>query len=280
MRQNNQNKRMRGRSRKPSNPLSRTFESNGPDVKIRGTALHVAEKYVQLARDAQASGDRITAENYLQHAEHYFRIIAAAQGPSAIPNREDERSGEASSGNGSSGNGSSGNGSSGNGSTEREPSPVMAPDAPQPFVDAMPVADGKGGGNVRRKTDGSGAEKASGTRGKANGENKSEDAPVAQAEGAPEAEGEDGASKPKRRARGSRGRGGRKTTASEAGDDQGADQQDASSAPAREAAEAPVAEEAAEAPKKPARRTRKAAPKKDAAAETEAPSQEAVASEA
>ncbi len=75
-----QNKRMRGRNnRKGPNPLTRAYESNGPDVKIRGTAQHIAEKYFQLARDAQSSGDSIVAENYLQHAEHYFRIIAAAQ---------------------------------------------------------------------------------------------------------------------------------------------------------------------------------------------------------
>jgi hypothetical protein len=76
---NGQNKRMRGRNRKGQNPLTRIYESNGPDVKIRGTASHVAEKYVQLARDAQASGDPVAAENYFQHAEHYFRMIAAAQ---------------------------------------------------------------------------------------------------------------------------------------------------------------------------------------------------------
>ncbi|MEX0852683.1 MAG: DUF4167 domain-containing protein [Bauldia sp.] len=70
---------MRGRNRKGPNPLMRSFESNGGDVKIRGTALHVAEKYVQLARDAQASSDRVAAENYFQHAEHYYRIVAAAQ---------------------------------------------------------------------------------------------------------------------------------------------------------------------------------------------------------
>jgi hypothetical protein len=71
---------MRGRNnRKGPNPLTRTYESNGPDVKIRGTVQHIAEKYLQLARDAQSSGDSIVAENYLQHAEHYFRIIAAAQ---------------------------------------------------------------------------------------------------------------------------------------------------------------------------------------------------------
>src|SRR5215471_19280338 len=77
------NKRMRGRNnnnnRRNHNPLTRVYESNGPDVKIRGTANHVAEKYLQLARDAQSSGDPISAENYFQHAEHYFRLIAAAQ---------------------------------------------------------------------------------------------------------------------------------------------------------------------------------------------------------
>ena len=80
--QNNKN-RSRGRNnnggRKHGNPLSRNYESNGPDVKVRGNAAHIAEKYLQLARDAQSSGDSVMAENYLQHAEHYFRIISAAQ---------------------------------------------------------------------------------------------------------------------------------------------------------------------------------------------------------
>ena len=82
---NGQNKRMRGRNNnnnsnnRSHNPLTKVFESNGPDVKIRGTASHVAEKYIQLARDAQSSGDPVAAENYYQHAEHYFRLIAAAQ---------------------------------------------------------------------------------------------------------------------------------------------------------------------------------------------------------
>jgi hypothetical protein len=56
---------------------NRSYDSSGPDVKIRGAASHVYEKYLQLARDANSSGDRITAENYLQHAEHYYRIMAA-----------------------------------------------------------------------------------------------------------------------------------------------------------------------------------------------------------
>lgn len=86
--QNNNKNRSRGRNggRKHVNPLSRSFESNGPDVKVRGNAPHIAEKYMQLARDAQSSGDSVMAENYLQHAEHYFRIVSAAQ-PNA--SRED-----------------------------------------------------------------------------------------------------------------------------------------------------------------------------------------------
>jgi hypothetical protein len=83
MRPSNQNNKNRQRSRnggrKHVNPLSRNFESNGPDVKVRGNAAHVAEKYLQLARDAQSSGDSVMAENYLQHAEHYFRIVSSAQ---------------------------------------------------------------------------------------------------------------------------------------------------------------------------------------------------------
>ena len=93
MRNGQNNKRMRGgrnnqqhqhnqqqHHRKPHhNPLSRVYESNGPDVKIRGNPSHIAEKYAQLARDAQSSGDPVSAENYYQHAEHYNRLIAAAQ---------------------------------------------------------------------------------------------------------------------------------------------------------------------------------------------------------
>jgi hypothetical protein len=80
MRSGQQKNRNRGRNgRKNMNPLSRNYESNGPDVKIRGNASHIAEKYQQLARDATASGDLVMAENYLQHAEHYYRVIAAAQ---------------------------------------------------------------------------------------------------------------------------------------------------------------------------------------------------------
>ena len=84
----NNNKRLRNRNnnnnnqhnnRRSQNPMTRVYDSNGPDIKIRGTAAHIAEKYLQLARDSQSSGDPVAAENYYQHAEHYFRLIAAAQ---------------------------------------------------------------------------------------------------------------------------------------------------------------------------------------------------------
>src|SRR5271156_1679177 len=64
-----------GRPRPPSR--SQTFDSNGPGIKIRGNAYQVFERYVALAREAALSGDRIAAENFYQHAEHYFRIMNA-----------------------------------------------------------------------------------------------------------------------------------------------------------------------------------------------------------
>ena len=55
------------------------FDSNGPDVRLRGTAQQLFEKYLQLGRDATSGGDRVMAESYFQHAEHYFRILNAMQ---------------------------------------------------------------------------------------------------------------------------------------------------------------------------------------------------------
>jgi hypothetical protein len=88
-------KRMRGRNHRPNNggggggggfrnqqngiPLNRNhvFDSSGPEMRLRGTAQQLHEKYIQLARDASSNGDRVTGEAYYQHAEHYFRIISA-----------------------------------------------------------------------------------------------------------------------------------------------------------------------------------------------------------
>src|SRR6267154_5024006 len=80
------NKRSRGRNNgnnphhnRPRLPHRiQTFDSNGPNVKIRGNAYQVFERYLAMAREAASSGDRVAAENLYQHAEHYFRIMQAA----------------------------------------------------------------------------------------------------------------------------------------------------------------------------------------------------------
>ena len=84
------NKRSRGRNnnRRGGNNRSQVFDSNGPDVRIRGTAFQVNEKYMALAKDAASGGDLILAESYLQHAEHYQRLINSW-------NQEDEQNAKA-----------------------------------------------------------------------------------------------------------------------------------------------------------------------------------------
>ncbi len=81
MRQIPTQKRSRGRGngrKHPQSSRTQSFDSNGPSGRIRGNASQVYEKYQALARDAQTSGDRIMAENFFQHAEHYYRIMSAA----------------------------------------------------------------------------------------------------------------------------------------------------------------------------------------------------------
>lgn len=77
-----------GGSRKNSNQKTQVFDSNGPDVRIRGTAHQVAEKYVALAKDAQGAGDTVMYQNYLQHAEHYQRLINTWEEDNAKKNFE------------------------------------------------------------------------------------------------------------------------------------------------------------------------------------------------
>ena len=145
MRQGQQNRRGRGRSnnnnsnnnnssnpnnRKPQNPLSRNFELSGPDVKIRGTAAQIAEKYMLLARDASAASDTVMAENYLQHAEHYNRIIMAAQAQAqaASMSHQGPENGHAM-------NGSPRHSGEGNGAMRDQPQPHFHPhSAPQPHI--------------------------------------------------------------------------------------------------------------------------------------------------
>ena len=81
---NNRRSRSRGSNNKRyPNQKGGVFESNGPDVKIRGTPHQVHEKYLGLARDAASTGDRVQAEAYFQYAEHYYRIMHSDQGNGA-----------------------------------------------------------------------------------------------------------------------------------------------------------------------------------------------------
>jgi len=80
MKPNQRRPRSRGNGKRHTG-RTHSFESSGPDGKIRGTAQQVFDKYQALGRDAQSSGDRVAAEGFLQHAEHYFRIIAAEPRP-------------------------------------------------------------------------------------------------------------------------------------------------------------------------------------------------------
>ena len=79
--------RGRGRNKPANNNPNRAYESTGPDMKVRGSAQTILEKYQQAGRDAMASGDRILAENYMQHAEHYLRLLKSIQ-PHFVPRSE------------------------------------------------------------------------------------------------------------------------------------------------------------------------------------------------
>ena len=95
MRQNGKNNRHRGRSRRGGGgQINRntTLDSNGPDVRLRGNAFQLYEKYVSLGNDASAAGERISAEAYYQHADHYFRVH------SAVTSASEERRGQNSNG--------------------------------------------------------------------------------------------------------------------------------------------------------------------------------------
>ncbi|MBO6783488.1 MAG: DUF4167 domain-containing protein [Alphaproteobacteria bacterium] len=101
MRPNQNNRRSRGRGgRKSGNPRNQTFDSNGPGARVRGNASQIYEKYQQLARDAASSGDRIASENFLQHAEHYFRVMAANGQRNEQRNNADDSQKDAADGNG------------------------------------------------------------------------------------------------------------------------------------------------------------------------------------
>ena len=90
----NNNNNNNNQRRSMGNIINRVFESAGPDGKVRGTPQQIIDKYQVLARDAQLAGDRVAAENYLQHAEHYSRLLGEAQRQQAENSRFQERDDE------------------------------------------------------------------------------------------------------------------------------------------------------------------------------------------
>lgn len=131
------------------------FDSNGPDMRLRGTAQQLFEKYLQLGRDATGSGDRVTAEGYFQHAEHYFRILnAMSQAQGGQPQHQQRRYQSASDGgdagdgmgeqpegygqsnNGAQGNGAQGNGPQGNGAQVNGHAPESDGDGEAPSAES------------------------------------------------------------------------------------------------------------------------------------------------
>lgn len=141
MKQGPNQKRHRGRSnsRRHQHGLSSNYESNGPDVRIKGSASQVQDRYQALARDAVASGDRVAAENYLQHAEHYQRIINAHLASAAAQAGNGQDSNGAQRVNGGreqpDGRQRSEDGRRGRGRGRGpQPSEAAAPDAPQPDI--------------------------------------------------------------------------------------------------------------------------------------------------
>jgi hypothetical protein len=101
----NNMKRQRGRGRKPggggghhnnyqNQHPNRAMESSGPEVKVRGPASHIYERYLQLSRDATSAGDRVLGENYAQHADHYFRLVRAMQPAMPPPQQRSFNEGE------------------------------------------------------------------------------------------------------------------------------------------------------------------------------------------
>ena len=149
MRQGPHKNRSRSRGRRPtSNQSGRVYESNGPDVKVRGTAQTVADKYLQLARDAHSAGDTVMAEGYFQHAEHYLRILAASQPfpQQSQPQRRDDYSydGDDEGDDDQPTPVASGMGSGGNGEAQRQP-PQQQQAQPQPSQQPVAVPQGNDG---------------------------------------------------------------------------------------------------------------------------------------
>ena len=153
MRQQPGGRRPRGRSNRKQyvSPKSQTHDSHGPDVRVRGNAAQVYEKYLNLAGDATSSGDRVAAEGYYQFAEHYFRILNDTTDPQR-PGQDPQRPGQD----------QQRHGQDSRHSGHERPRPAREPypvDAEQPFVEGAGAA-GPGNGQSpepEARPDGAGA---------------------------------------------------------------------------------------------------------------------------
>ncbi len=136
------------RQRSIGNIINRVFDSSGPEGKVRGTPQQIIEKYLALARDAQLGNDRVAEQNFLQHAEHYTRLLGEAQRELAREQEERNRNYQQN-GNQTGGNAQQG-GQNGNGNgnfrdrperepREPQPEPVRFEEAPQPRYEGAPV---------------------------------------------------------------------------------------------------------------------------------------------
>jgi len=136
--------RSRGNGKRQPQGKNRNFESSGPEAKVRGSAQQVLDKYLAMARDAMSSGDRIAAEGYLQHAEHYYRILNDQPQESKggqNRNRDQRQSGQEQSGQEQSGQEQSGQEQSGQEQPGQRQAPAEAAAAEQPAEE--PKAEAK-----------------------------------------------------------------------------------------------------------------------------------------
>ena len=141
----NRSRSKSNRQRSLGNIINRVFDSSGPESKVRGTPQQIIEKYLMLARDAQLSNDRVAEQNFLQHAEHYTRMLSEAQREMA---REQEgRQGQPGQGQpgqgqpGQGGQGQQGQGYGGQGYGNQS-SPASPSDAQPETGEAEPAAEG------------------------------------------------------------------------------------------------------------------------------------------
>ena len=144
MKQGQGSKRSRGRNsnRRSGSGRSHSIDSNGPSIRIRGNAWQVHEKYLALARDANITGDRIAAENFFQHAEHYYRIFNA---------KEDQDGARGSNGQGRGGRRRRGGGQEEDLAAASQPEVlVKQPDAPGGEAQVESVGEAKGEAQVER----------------------------------------------------------------------------------------------------------------------------------